>query len=267
MATTYYIWKWAENDLPGRPTDVVARLCAGELPPALQRFRPAAALANLVAVASERRTELSELLMEHRTDPSGQTPFIQLCDPAPDSSWLSSRLLRAVWPVDLTLFDESHNRLLGLPKRNVVEVPDEGRQLVDIGPADLPAMLHELGGRARLAAVTCYDRNGNMFQAWAQGQRFAVEWQILPERDFSQHRIWVAGRPGPSQRRTRLGSRRDLFANEALTMADAHRLWRSFLAGAERPATYAWREITAELNLAEHGSRERYQSKTEPPPP
>ena len=266
MPATYYIWKWADNDLPGKPTEIVSQLCAGQLPPALQPFSPKNILGRLAKVADQRRNEMSELLIEAKQQPNGQAAFIQLCDPSSDSPWLADKLLWAVWLADLTLYCESNNRLVGLPKRNVVEVPDESRQLVDIGPADIPALLHTLGDRQHLAAVACYDRNGNMFQAWSHRQRYAVEWQILPDRDFSRHRIWVAGKPTTGQRRARLGSRHDLFANEILTMADVQKLWTEFLSNATQPANHVWREITQVLNKPGHPPRERHTQKDKAPP-
>jgi hypothetical protein len=268
MAATYYIWKWADNDLPGRPSDIVARLCAGEMPGALQPFSPKQVFGRLAEVADQRRTEMSELLIEAPGQAAGQASFIHLCDPASDSPWLADRLLRAVWPADLTLYSETNNRLLGLPKRNVVELP-AGRQLLDIEPGDIPELLHTLGNQQHLTAFACYDRNGNMFQIWSHRHRYAVEWQVLPGRDFNHHRIWVAGKPVASQRRARLGepnSRLELFDNEILGMADAQRLWVTFLAGAARPESYLWRDITQELNKPGHPPRHRHQQKEDQPP-
>jgi hypothetical protein len=268
MAATYYVWKWADNDLPGQPADIVAQLCAGKLPPALQPFDPEKALGILAEVADQRRTEMSELLIEAEEQPTGQASFIHLCDPASDSPWLADKLLWAVWPDDLTLYSETSNRLLGLPKRNVVELPDGG-QLVDIAPGDLPELLHTLDHGAHLDALACYDRHGNMFQVFSHRHRYAVEWQVMPERDFNRHQIWVAGKPVASQRHTRLGasdSWLDLFDNEVLGMADAQRLWVMFLSSAARPETYSWRDITQELTKPGHATRYRHQQKEDQPP-
>jgi hypothetical protein len=265
MAATYYIWKWAKNDLPGHPTDIVAQLCAGKMPDAIQPFSLRQVLGRLADVADQRRNEMSELLIEAEARPTGQASFIHLCDPVAVSPWLDNKLLWAVWPDDLTLYNETSHRLLGLPKRNVVELPDRG-QLVDIEPGDIPELLHTLSEWPYLAALTCYDRHGNMFQVFSHCHRYAVEWQVLPERDFNRHRIWVAGHPVPSQRHARFGSGSDLFDNEVLGTADAQRIWIAFLAGADRPATYLWRDITQELNKPGQAHRERYQKKEDQPP-
>ena len=268
MAGTYYIWNWADNDLPGRPSDIVAQLCAGEMPGALQPFSPKQILRRLAKVADERRNEMSELLIETEEQGPGRAAFINLCDPASDSPWLANKLLWAVWKTGLTLYDESNNRLIGLPKHNVVEESD-GEQLVDIKPGDIPELLHNLDHQPRLAAHTCYDQNGNMFQVYAHRHRYAVEWQILPEQDFNLHQIWVAGKPVDSQRQAHLGtsrSRLDLFNNEILGMADAQRLWVTFLSGADRPARYNWRDITPELNKPGNTNRQRHQELEAHPP-
>lgn len=269
MSATYYIWKWADNDSPGRPTEIVARLYSGQLPDALQPFDRQQALRRLADVADQRRTEMSELLIEAENEQHEQTPFIHLSDPAEDSAWLADKLLWAVWPIGLTLYDEVHNRLLGLPKHNVVESPADGRQLVDIEPSDIPELLRGLDTQWHLSALACYDQNGNMFQVWCHRHRFAAEWQVLPERDFNKHQIWVAGKPPANQRHVRLGppgGGLDLFSHEILTMADAQRLWVMFLTGAARPDNYFWRDVTQDLNKPGHPPRERHTKKEEQPP-
>lgn len=38
MLASYYFWHWADNDLPGRPAEILPDLLAGRLPPALAPF-------------------------------------------------------------------------------------------------------------------------------------------------------------------------------------------------------------------------------------
>jgi hypothetical protein len=167
-----------------------------------------------------------------------------------------------VWKAELTLYNATTNRLIGLPKRNVVECPSS-RQLVDITAADLPVLLHELSAQEELAALTCYDCHGDMLQVWCHNRRLAVEWQILPERDFNRHRIWVASRPVRARGRTRLGTVEtglNLFTDEVLSPRDVHRLWIAFLHGNERPNAYHWREVTQELDMPGLPPRHRHTS-------
>ena len=261
MPTEYYIWRWASNDLPGQPAEVVEGLCAGDLPPSLQQFLVRKVYARLAKVLTQCRSELSEIFVDPQVTAAGAARFIRLRHPLGDSALLADKLLWAGWDAELTVYNATANRLIGLPKRNVVEMP-EGRQLVDIGRADIPALLHRLAKEPGLAALACYDRDGNMFQVWAHRGRYAVEWQVLPARDFSLHRIWVAGRPTPTQRRARLGSLEvglELFSGELLRMAEVYDLWASFLAGATPPTSHVWRDVTRDLNNLGQPPRHRHQ--------
>ena len=51
MIANFYFWKWADNDLPGKPTDVFAALMRGELHPALQPFDARRLLGKLKKIA------------------------------------------------------------------------------------------------------------------------------------------------------------------------------------------------------------------------
>jgi hypothetical protein len=269
MASHYYIWKWADNNLNGRPPEIVAHLCAGEMPEMLQAFKPQRVLKRLDEVAAKRRSQTGELLIQSQEEQGGRVRFIHLCDPASGSDWLTNKLLWAVWDAHLTLYDESTNRLLGLPKRNVVEVC-WGEQLVDIEASEIPALLRRLGSRHGLGALACYDKNGNMFQIWAHRRRFAVEWQLLPDRDFKRHQIWIAGRQRKSRAKVILGPPNrcmKLFAHETLNIDEVQRLWESFLKSKRRPTGYSWRDITEDLKTPGDPPRHRHEIRAEEPPP
>ena len=260
MPTEYYIWKWADNDLPGRPAEVEDGLCAGDLPPAIQQFLVRKVYPRLVKVLNRCRAELSEILVDPQLTAAGAARFIRLRHPLGDSAWLANQLLWSGWDAELTVYNATAQRLVGLPKRNVVEMP-AGRQWVDIARADIPGLLHQLGQEPDLAALACYDRDGNMFQVWAHQRRYAVEWQVLPARDFNLHRIWVAGRSLPTQRQARLGSLEgglELYSRELLEMAEVAGLWAAFLAGAKLPASHVWRDVTRNLDNLGHPPRHRH---------
>jgi len=261
MPTEYYIWKWAKNDLSGQPSEIVEELCAGDLPPALEQFFVRKVYPRLAKVLAQCRSELSEICVDPAVTAAGAARFIRLRHPLGDSAWLANQLLWAGWDAELTVFNASENRLIGLPKRNIVDYPGR-RQLVDIGRADIPMLLHQLANEPGLAALTCYDRDGNMFQVWAHQRRYVVEWQVLPVRDFNLHRICVAGRPIPTQRRARLGSLEhglELFSRELLEMAEVYGLWTSFLEGASRPESHVWRDVTRGLDNPGQPPRHRHQ--------
>ena len=259
MPTEYYLWQWADNDLAGHPHAVVAGLQAGDLPPAIQPFLIRRAYARLATVLDRHRAELSERVIEPAPNLPGGAHYIRLRLPLGDSSGLATHLLWAGWDAKLTVFNATARRLIGLPKRNVVESTG-GRQWVDIAVADIPGRLHKLAAEPGLAALACYDRDGNMFQIWSHGGRFAVEWQLLPDRDLHRQRIWVAGRPTAELHRRRLGTLAhglDLFATELLELGDVYQLWKAFLANSCPPSSHRWRDITRLLNRHEQPLRGR----------
>jgi hypothetical protein len=47
MIATFYLWRWEDNELPGRPMEVLAAMMRGELHPALQPFGARPVLAEL----------------------------------------------------------------------------------------------------------------------------------------------------------------------------------------------------------------------------
>jgi hypothetical protein len=259
MAVTYYIWKWADNDLPGNPSEIVAQLDREELPAAIRQFPQQELAVQLAEFLSQLKGCLTALEVYHDQGHKKLASHLRLIlqeGKAP----LDTKLLGAVWEHGLTVYNASTNRLVGLPKRNVVEYPG-GRQFVDIETADIPGLLHELSAAPGLVALACYDRQGNMFQVWSYRRRYAVEWQVLPGRDFNQHRIWVAGRPVPARRRARLGtlnSGLNLFAPELLSLNEVHRLWKAFLNGETRPETHRWRDVTHELDSPGQPTRHRH---------
>jgi hypothetical protein len=261
MPTEYYIWKWADNDLDGQPAKIVEQLGTGEIPLSLELFLVRKVYSRLYQVLTQCRSELSEIIVDPQFTGSGSARFIRFRHPLGSSQWLADKLLWAVWDAELTVCDATTNRLIGLPKRNVVEHLG-GRQFVDIKIADLPGLLHELSAQPGLSALTCYDRDGNMFQVWAHQRRYAVEWQVLPGRNLRLHRIWVAGRIASNQRQARLGTLEcglNLLAPEILGVADVYRLWVAFLAGARPPVSHKWRDVTKQLNLPGQPLRYRHQ--------
>ncbi len=239
MIRTCYLWKWADNDQPGRPADVLA----GRFAPAIEPFLIRHVHARLLRVLHAHRGAVREVHIERAAAVDGGAWFIRLTVVAPR---FASQLLGALGDAGLTVYDATADRLVGLPKHNLVEAPG-ARQFLDVEIADLPGLLHELAGQPGLAALACYDRDGNMFQVWAHGRQFAAEWQVVPGRNLSQHRIWIAGRRGTA-RRSRLGtiaSGLDVFAPERLTVAEVYRLWRAFLTSPCRPPSHRWRDVTA----------------------
>lgn len=259
MATEFYLWQWSPANVPARPSDIADQLATGDTPSAIQPFLVRRVYARLFDVRTQYQDRLSEIYVDPYAAEPGATRYIRFRLPCGNSADLARKLLAATWDAELTVFNATDNRLVGLPKRNVVEFPG-GRQFIDIDAADVPGLLHELAGHSGLTALACYDSDGNMFQVWSHQRRYAVEWQVVPCRDFKLHRLWVAGRDTSRLRRARLGTLEaglDLYSQELLEVAEVHRLWVTFLRGAPRPESHRWRDITRQPD--QPGQPRRYR--------
>lgn len=95
---------------------------------------------RLSKVLDECRSELSEIHVDLELTVAGAARSIRLCHPQRDNSRLANRLLWAVWEAELTVYDASADRLIGLPKQNVVEYPNR-RQFIDVDIEDIPGLL------------------------------------------------------------------------------------------------------------------------------
>lgn len=258
MKTAFWIWKWAENERPAHPRMMVRGFRAGRLPSVAAPFKAAGILRRVRAIVRQHQRR-SELLA--RTDGEGRTISILIRGETEQFSRLRDRLLQAVWKEELSLFNETENRLESLPKQNVIEA--EGRpQSLDVSPALLGGHLKRLNHKRGHRWLAFYDGDGNMFQIWEHERRYIVEWQILRQRDFSTHRIWVAGSRPRQDLQVLMGGREDgviSFAHEALGASDVLRLWRAFIRRPTmRPREFLWREITRGLEKVEEPKRERH---------
>lgn len=168
MMSTFYIWKWADNDLPGRPGRIVPALGAGNLPRAVQPFAQRRILRRLRGLATGRVRFASRLLIEARSDPQGQVRFIRIRCQSANPAQLADRLLWVVWKEDLSLFDGTTKRLESLPKRNVVEAEgsDSCRTsellILQFYSTGLTTRRATHGSRSTIRMGTC-SRFGNIF--------------------------------------------------------------------------------------------------------
>lgn len=144
MIGEYYFWKWADNDLPGKPCDVYAALLRGEMHSALQRFDSTPLLKLLSKVAAKRRRPC---------------PGIEKFDGA---NW---DLIKELLATGLSGFDENHGKTIDflLPKLNGFELgqyPDE--EYADITAEDLPVLLRRIRRGEPAATATLTDRRNSL---------------------------------------------------------------------------------------------------------
>ena len=82
MITSYYIWNWADNDLPGKPNEVFAELMAGRMPHSLQPFNASAILRRIERLALRDRSRGKEWDWQVQPDKAtGKARFVYVAGP------------------------------------------------------------------------------------------------------------------------------------------------------------------------------------------
>lgn len=263
MTASYYFWKWADNDLPGRPHEVHAALLRGELHPALQTFdaRPLLKKLERAAVQGRKRGEEWDWQME----PAGlekQARFVFVTCPAlDDSEARMQRFHREFCTLGLSGCDEARAQVIPgcQPKLNCFitgQLP--WARAYDITPDDLPFLIKRINPRGRDPFGIIEDRRNYFVQCFAEGRRYIVEWaqnQYHPVEIYDQ---WRAQDP------KRLAALGGIYSGEKIDervipdlmrYADTLSIFTAFLRGEMRPATYSWRNVNHLIpNVASDGS-------------
>ncbi len=255
VITSYYLWKWADNDLPGRPAEVLADLSAGRMPPALQPFAPSALGAALDRLAARRRTE--EWQQETiPADGGGMALCVFVTRATRGRRKADSKpLWQAVSPLGLSGGEEGGRRLIdGLPpKLNEWSGGQFSASLYDVALADLPGLVRAIDPAKENPYTTLGGRiPGHFVQCFADQEsgRFCVEWAAntqLPEWIWNQWRAQDPARLaalGGAYAGEDLPTERD---PELLTYEDTLRLFERFWRGEPRPADQPWRCLNDEL--------------------
>ncbi|MEI8374540.1 MAG: hypothetical protein WCJ35_17075 [Planctomycetota bacterium] len=114
MSTSYYFWKWAENDIPGKPAEVSAALLRGELHPALQSFDARPLLNALEVAAAELRTvdEEWEWKVHPPTSPEKACFAFATCPPIYTSEASATRFLELFDSLGLSGCDDEGGELI-----------------------------------------------------------------------------------------------------------------------------------------------------------
>lgn len=265
MIASYYFWKWADNDLPGRPRDVQAALLRGEMPPALQPFDARTLLRKLESAAAHgrKRGEEWDWQIEPRATPQ-QARFVFVTCPIldfPDSR--RHQMCKRFFALDLSGCEAESGALVDffLPKLNCFasgQAPDE--DVFDIGKADLPVLLRTLSATMPDAFAILTNRQNHFVQCCKTGHRYRVEWRENDSfSDWSQFDQWAAQYPEESEiplqfvpegcsdiRHHKGGSHvRETQADqeELLRYTDTLRIFETFVRGEPRPPHYRWVNI------------------------
>ncbi|MDD5679607.1 MAG: hypothetical protein PHW60_16680 [Kiritimatiellae bacterium] len=268
--SSYYLWKWADNDLAGRPGEVFSELICGRMHPALEPFDARPLLNELEAIALRRQALGEEWDWQvYRGDSPDRASFVFLrCPAIPKYGAFRKQFVDLVYPHRLSGFSEEHGSIMKcmLPKLNSFEFgEDPDGELFDIATEDIPLLLGRLHHEQTNPYVVLTNRMNHFVQCIAHRNGFCVEWRENHSfTDFTDYDHWRAG--CIQARNSRRGSRTVLesrcidselqavkieeFRHERLRFGDALRIFQAFLRGEPRPVQYHWRSIRADLEQA-----------------
>ncbi len=253
MTGSYTFWKWADNDLAGKPVEVHADLLRGGLHPAIQTFDARPLLKKLERAAAQGRKRDEEWSWE--VTPSNapeQAVFVFVSCPGIDSSVASARRFgRTFQSLGLSGIDEESGQIIPTlsPKLNgfiTGHLPWEN--VYDITEDDLPYLIRRIEPREENPfGIIETNRSGSFVQCYAEGRRFVVEWA---NNDSAPGKtIWDHWRAQDRKRLAAMGGvndERKMDTSETpdlIRYADTLPIFSALLRGESRPAKYPWRNI------------------------
>ena len=269
-SASHCFWKWADNDLPGRPNEVLADLVRGNMHPALQAFDPQPVVRELEKASRKGRRSGEEWDWQVCPDGIGnQARFVHLACLLKDNPNFSREpLIDRLDALGISGYDDQHGRLIEClsPKLNVFECEqwwDEPRY--DVDAAELAVLLRRLRPNRQNPFASLTDRRGSFVSCMGYGRRFSVEWhERLDPHDWSQTAPWrlecfpVRGRrrwfmpTGVEFSRVKGSDWCRCFTGESdhetITFTETLAVFRSFLRGQPRPQQYRWCDISKELS-------------------
>jgi hypothetical protein len=241
MIANCFFWKWADNDLPGKPTDVCSALLRGELHPAIQPFdaRPvieaieALPFENLLIERNEYKWDV--ITVSH----SVQAQFVRFTYPRPfEVQEIYHLLAHNLLPLGICCFDES----LGMvgdwfaPKINEFQLgfwPGDlpGEIVYDISSNELSDFLKRINVRLEKPGsfAMLSDRRSHFVQCFGKRHGFVVEWGENYYANGSHSFVaWKA------------------LANSCgqLSYEGVQDVFQAFFLRQPRPSQFQWREIT-----------------------
>ena len=270
MTASYYLWKWAANDLTGKPNEVFSELLHGRMHPAIQAFDPAPVVRQLERIAAQGRRKDEEWDWQIHHDPTGrQAAFVFLTCPAVERyGQMRHRFCEWLLHLDITGYDEQRGQLMFCfcPKKNAWECGDSGDIAYDIVEDDLPVLLRRIPSDTSGSYAILENRHNHFVQCALFNRRFTVEWRENYDlADFSKFCQWrvgyfksAPGRPRlfvpPSWESSRINKNCELVLgqvrkhkHELILYRDTLRIFRAFLRGEPRPRQYHWQDIRDEL--------------------
>lgn len=250
---SYYFWKWADNDLPGRPTEVLADLLSGRIPSALQPFNPDRLLRKLETAAADGRQRGEEWdwsVMVGGTEGDARSVFLT-CPLIAASEQSLRRFSRNFSRLGLSGIEECSGHVIPClnPKKNCFINGQSDDRFYDIAAEDLPCLIRSLDPHEPHAfGIIESPQPGHFVQCSAEGRRFIVEWAqnrhfVRKETEWDQWRAQDVRRLealGGSDKGKKIPASKD---PDLLTYAETVSIFEAFLRGEPRPQQFSWRNI------------------------
>jgi len=265
---SYYLWKWAENDLSGPPDEVFADLLRGKLHPALQAFDARPVLRNLQTAAEPHQPRGEEWhweVLPHGQSESAHAIFLQ-CQAIPNLGVYCRDFATIAYRWAMSGYDEQRGIIIDclLAKKNsfsLWELDEETKY--DIAAADLPGLLSRLNSNQYNAVGRFWNHVNHNVSCIARPGGFEVEWRIFPNpADLTKWDQWRAGTKLPPGKKSRSWTVREewvgddwnwhmirarKFENELLPFKDTLEIFCAFARNEPRPAQFQWRSLREEF--------------------
>jgi hypothetical protein len=268
--SSYYLWKWADNDLPGQPNEVYSELLHGRMHPTIQAFDPAPAVRQLELISVQGRQKGEEWDWQiHQIQAGRLAAFIFLTCPAVQRyGQMRSRFCNALLHLDISGYDEERGQLMYCfcAKKNSWEYGLTDDIFYDVTEADLPDLLSRIRPDGPRSSVVLENRQNHFVQCGILNRRFTVEWRENYDlSDLTKFGQWRAGYFESIPGRPRLfvpahfGNHvvnkncevvyREVgkTKHELIRYTDTLRIFRAFLRSEPRPPEYHWQDIKDEL--------------------
>lgn len=251
--SSYYFWKWADNDLRCHPREAHAALLSGWMHPALQLFDARPLLKKLEALAGRKRWRGEQWFWEVADEGSlTQTRFVFVT--ATSQNVFEDVVDKHLAWLGLSGIDEASGYVIrGLcPKRNCFISGQSSERFYDIEAKDLPYLIRCLDARDENPfGILDGTQIGHFVQCLAHGRRYVVEWaqhQCFP-RKKPVYNLW---RAQDAPRLAAMGGsydgrplEDDRMAPDLMRYTDTLRIFETFLRGDPRPSRYSWRNVSS----------------------
>jgi hypothetical protein len=248
--TSYYFWKWADNDFYGYPDQVYAMLLRGEMPKAIQTF-DARPLLEKLAVAAERGRPSGEEWewQVYPPDRPSEARFVYATGPFVNDSeervrWFSEEF----GSLGLGGWDEVYGFLILClkPKTNSVTFGQNWLEpRYEIQAEDLAEILSELNPKEPNPWLD-FSNGTDIVWVELKKQSFRLRWkENVNQPDADAITVWSARKRDeePAADRSFLQKLRPKPKAEILTTADVIFILEAFLYDEPMPEEYEWKQI------------------------